>query len=309
MSGAALVPESTAALAELVRSHAAAGTGVRIVGRDTWRGAGSPHKRVQAGSRPVSMAQLAGIVSYVPADLTITVRAGTTLAELTEATARHHQWCPLLAWGSDDGTVGATFATATTGPCAAALGRPRDLALGLEFVDGTGAIVRGGGQVVKNVAGFDLTRLMVGAFGTLGIITEITMRLRARPPVDVTLCVWPTHGDGADALATRLREAEIQPLACAAITGALGGTLGLADGVVLVRYGGNRGLVDAGRAAAAALGRVEEADPSVWTRYREADPMPRDWATGPQAQSVAARLKARFDPAGILNAGLLGGSA
>lgn len=312
MTATTSAPASVTELAELVRSHAAERTPLRIAGRDTWRGDDSPAARMDAALPTLSLARYAGIDAYVPADLTITVRAGTTLAELDAATARHNQWCPLLPWGGDDGTIGATFASATVGPCAAALGRPRDLALGIEFVDGSGTPARGGGRVVKNVAGFDLTRLMVGAFGTLGVITEVTVRLRARPPADVTLQVTPRDGAspaGDATLAAALRAAGIQPMACVAVTGSAAASLGVADGVVLARYGGNRALVDAGRAAAAALGAVDEVGADVWTRLRTANPFPRNWNTPPQAPSVAERLRARFDPSGILNAGLLARTA
>src|SRR5919199_245968 len=84
---------------------------------------------------------------------------------------------------------GARWRTASYGPLATAFGTPRDAVLGAEFVTGTGAVVRGGGRVVKNVAGFDLVRLVIGAWGTLGVLTEITVRLRARPEIDETVAV------------------------------------------------------------------------------------------------------------------------
>src|SRR5439155_9619738 len=101
-----------------------------------------------------------GIVEYVPGDLTLTARAGTTLAEIRDATAAEQQWLALDPHGSDDGTIGATVATASAGPLATAFGTPRDLVLGVEFLTGGGALARGGGRVVKNVAGFDLVRLL-----------------------------------------------------------------------------------------------------------------------------------------------------
>ena len=90
----------------------------------------------------------------------------------------HDQWLALDPAG--DGTIGATVATCSYGPGATLFGTPRDAVLGMTVVLGTGEIVRPGGRVVKNVAGFDLTRLMVGAWGWLGVITEITLRVRPR---------------------------------------------------------------------------------------------------------------------------------
>lgn len=254
------------------------------------------------------MAGLTGVVSYVPNDLTLTVRAGTTLAELNAITGANNQWCPLLSWGDDAGTVGATFATATGGPCADSLGRPRDIALGIEFVDGTGTVIRAGGQVVKNVAGFDLTRLLVGSFGSLGVITEVSVRLRAKPAVDVTWCVT-VEGSDAAARLEGIRRRTITPFACEVLSTGAATTLGLPAHSALVRFGGNAALVAEARAQMNRVGRVRDVDVAVWTRYRALDPYPRQIDSRPFSGSVARRIKERFDPAGIMNPGVFGESA
>src|SRR5206468_6797235 len=130
-----------------------------------------------------------------PGDLTLTARAGTTLAEIRSATAEHNQWLALDPSGRDESTLGAIAATASAGPLATAFGTPRDLILGLEFVSGDGHIARGGGKVVKNVAGFDLTRLFIGSWGTLGVITEVSVRLHAKPEVDRTIAIHSRVSD------------------------------------------------------------------------------------------------------------------
>lgn len=298
-----LAPCDAADLAGIVRDARDARTRLRFVAAGTWSGAGTPAGRIAPGARPVSLAGIAGIVAYVPADLTMTVRAGTTLAELEAATAEHNQWCPLLPWGDDSATVGATFATATSGPCAATLGRPRDIAVGVQFVDGTGTIVRGGGRVVKNVAGFDLTRLMVGAFGTLGAITEVSLRLRARPAVDRTFVVTAT-GSGAASRLTALGRGAIAPLACELLGDATATALGLPASSALVRLGGNAALVAAARGALDGAGEVRDADPALWTRLRALDPHPRRLDDRPFDGAIASRIKDRFDPARILNPGV-----
>lgn len=296
---------STEDVAAAVRDAQARRTPLRIVGRGGWLHASSPAARISDGAVDLDLSALTGVVEYVPADLTLTVRAGTTLAELDTATAPHGQWCPLLPWGNDLGSIGATFATATNGPAARALGRPRDIALGVEFVDGTGARVRGGGRVVKNVAGFDLTRLNIGAFGSFGVLTEITIRLRARPPVDVTWCL--TGGAGtAESRADTIRRSEIVPLACEALDARLATALDLPADSVLVRFGGNRALVAAAREPLASRFEIADADPAVWTKFRALDPHPRETSGNALAGSIARRIKERFDPAGILNPGVLG---
>src|SRR5688500_1008999 len=193
-----LVVRTVGDVVDAVRDAYATAEPLRIGGRGTWLRAGHP---VQA-TRILDVSGLSGITEYVPGDLTLTARAGTTLAEIADATAAHGQWLPLDPFGDRHGTLGATLATASAGPLGGSLGLPRDLTVGVSFVTGTGNIVRGGGRVVKNVAGFDLVRLTIGAWGTLGVITEATVRLRARPEVDETFVLeLPT---ARDALATLL---------------------------------------------------------------------------------------------------------
>ena len=298
-----LTPRSTDELAMLVRESGRVGRPLAIRGAGTWPLA---LDRASAGATPVSVGAITGIVEYVPGDLTLTARAGTTIAELHDATHANGQWCPLLPWGLDAGTIGATFATATTGPCRFALGAPRDLALGVEFVDGTGAVARGGGRVVKNVAGFDLTRLMVGSWGTLGIITEISMRLRALPSVDRTLAV--DCDTDAPQVVTRIdafRRGPYLPLACEMLSASDAVALGLGTPRLLVRLGGNAAFVAESVRRLRELGAVHEVDPSVWTQYRACDPQPRHF-TDSYASPLAARVKRKFDPHGILNPSVLG---
>jgi glycolate oxidase FAD binding subunit len=111
-------------------------------------------------------------------------------------TPAERQWLALDAFGSPEGTLGATVATASAGPLAHAFGTPRDNVLGLEFVTGEGEVVRGGGRVVKNVAGFDLVRLLTGAWGTLGAITggERAPALGARGRRDVAVACRRSAG-------------------------------------------------------------------------------------------------------------------
>lgn len=298
-------PASTDELATLVRDAHARGAALRFEGSGRWSDGRSPATRISPNAKRVSLAALSGVVSYVPNDFTLTVRAGTTLAELDAITAPNNQWCPLLSWGDDHGTVGATFATATAGPCSEALGRPRDIALGLEFVDGTGTVIRAGGHVVKNVAGFDLTRLMVGSFGSLGAITEVSVRLRARPTADVT---WSVTADGPNAREqlSRIRRGTITPLACDVLSDEVARELGVPALSALVRFGGNAALIAAAHAEVSTIGTIHVLDASVWTRYRSLDPHPRRLDARPLDGAVAGRIKERFDPAGIMNPGVFG---
>lgn len=289
-----LAPTTVDALAECVRTSTG---GLRIRGGGAWLDAG----HAVAASHALRLDAFRGVRGYVPADLTISVGAATTLAELNEVTAAHGQWCPLLPWGDDRATIGAVIATATAGPAAPSLGKPRDLVLGLECVDGLGRVIRAGGRVVKNVAGFDLTRLMTGAWGTLGVITEVHLRLRARPAVDLTLRVAPVH----DAPLQEFLRGPLAPLAAHRLRDPDAGKTGDAW---LVRIGGNAAFAAASRAALQALGDCEEVATETWDAVRRVNGPPPN-ANAWRWNALARVLKERFDPRNQLNPGLLGGIA
>lgn len=293
------MPRTAEEVAGIIRDAAAARQGLRLLGHGSWPAVAA---MVQA-ARDVSLHATRGIIEYNPADLTITVGAGTTIAELDEATRAHGQWCPLAPPGfAAVGTVGATIATASEGPYAATLGKPRSFVLGLECVDGTGRIIRAGGRVVKNVAGFDLTRTMVGAWGTLGAITRLHLRLRALPAVSE---MWGLMLPVADAprLAEYLR-GPLAPMACVPFP-PHGAPPGIDRVPYLVRIGGNAAFVAASRAALRSLGAVTEQDASNLEMLANLDaPAPPTirW----RWDALSLRLRDRFDPHRILNPGLLG---
>lgn len=259
---------STEAVASAIRDSAAARTPLRISGRSNWLDAGRPVR----AEKSLSLRDDTGVVSYVPGDLTLTVRAGTTLAGIERVTLEHDQWLPLDPYGSSDGTIGATIATASAGPLASSFGLPRDLLLGLEFVNGRGQVVRAGGKVVKNVAGFDLSRLLTGSWGTLGVITEVTLRLYARPRADRSFVVsLRGPGDQTKALALAAY-ASVTPYALQFLSASAARALGLGEHpVCLIRFGGNDAVVAAQLSALSQISRPEEVDSRVWTALRELD--------------------------------------
>jgi glycolate oxidase FAD binding subunit len=261
---------SAADLRDRIRDASLRATPLRIVGAGTWLDAGRPVRSAES----VSTNELFGIVDYVPGDLTLTARAGTTLAEIREAAGKHNQWLALDPHGSDDGTLGATIATASAGPVATAFGTPRDLVLGIEFVTGTGNVARAGGRVVKNVAGFDITRLMTGSWGTLGVITEATVRLHACPPIDETIGV-AIAGDSAAVDRTRqlLRRLAFSPYACEVLSATLAASIvGRGEAVALFRLAGNLESATAQRASLVELGQPFDVSPEAWTSLRTAEP-------------------------------------
>lgn len=250
--------ESSNELAELLR---AGNDAVRIAANESWTAAGRPVNAPQH----LSVRGIRGIVEYVPGDLTITVRAGTSHSDIDAATFAEGQWLGLDPAGADFGTIGATVATASVGPLVHGIGAVRDIVLGLEVVAGNGIITRSGGKVVKNVAGFDLVRLQVGAWGTLGVITEMSLRLRARPETDVTVALELDARTPLLAHLVRLRNLTLAPLALELVGAPLANALGISDHqIFLVRLGGNSARVNGQRALLATLGILVECDTAVW---------------------------------------------
>jgi D-lactate dehydrogenase (cytochrome) len=131
---------------------------------------------------PLKTERLAAMVAFDPANQFFTAGAGMTLGAAQAALAAHNQWLPLRpALGLAKRTLGGITATGACGPERLAYGSPRKLLLGLRFVDGHGRLINAGGKVVKNVAGYDLTRLVAGSAGTIGVITRVTLKTATRP--------------------------------------------------------------------------------------------------------------------------------
>ena len=132
--------------------------------------------------------QLSGIVEYQPSEYTITVQAGTSLKEVVQALAENGQYLPFDPPLADTGaTIGGTVAAGLSGPGAYRYGPLKDFIIGVRFVDGAGNLVRGGGKVVKNAAGFDFPKLFNGSLGRMGILSEVSFKVFPEPQSYVTL--------------------------------------------------------------------------------------------------------------------------
>lgn len=143
---------------------------------------------------PLSVARHRGIVEYEPSEFVVTVRAGTPIGELEDALLAHGQVLAVdVPRVSEASTLGGALAVGATGPGRPYTGALRDAVLGVRMLSGTGEVLQFGGTVLKNVAGFDVSRLMVGAFGTLGLLLDISLRVVARPAREALLsfeCDW-----------------------------------------------------------------------------------------------------------------------
>jgi glycolate oxidase FAD binding subunit len=150
---------------------------VRIVGSGTKSYIGD----TAATDIELSTERLAGVVDHVPADLTVTVRAGTRVADLAAALARAGQFLPLDPPHANEATIGGVIAANSNGFWRSRYGGVRDLLIGTRTALADGTVARAGGRVVKNVAGYDLDKLLVGSFGTLGVIVEATLKVLPVP--------------------------------------------------------------------------------------------------------------------------------
>jgi len=180
----ASVPTTVDEVQGLVRQAAQDGTPLELHGGRSKSDVG----RRSTESRPIDLRALNGIISYEPAELILVAQPGLALAAAESALAANNQHLafepPYLG---NAATIGGTVACGLSGPRRFKAGAVRDFVLGVEFVDGRGTRARAGGRVVKNVTGYDLPRVMTGAFGTLGVLTEICLKLWPRPETTATL--------------------------------------------------------------------------------------------------------------------------
>jgi len=142
----------------------------------------------EPAGEPLDTRAYAGIVSYEPSELVVTARCGTPLAELERALASNGQMLPFEPphFGVD-ATLGGCVAAGLSGPRRASAGGVRDFVLGTRLLDGRGRVLAFGGEVMKNVAGYDVSRLLTGSLGTLGVILEVSLKVLPRPPAEATL--------------------------------------------------------------------------------------------------------------------------
>lgn len=247
-------PRSLDELAHVVGLAANEQWRIRVEGRSTWCPADAP------ADLAISTAALDAIPAVAPADLVATAQAGVPLSALGRTLASHGVWLVIDPPGHPDRSLGSVLATATAGPLRHAAGPVRDHVLGVTVVTGTGAVVRAGGRVVKNVAGYDLTKLAVGGFGAFGIVVEAHLRLRALPAAQATLLARASLGEALDlALAVASCGADLAALELLSpgLTGAPLWTL-------LVRIlGTETGVQGAAARARGAGGQWQEADGSA----------------------------------------------
>jgi len=358
------MPESEAELSEIVR---AAQEPLQIIGGGT--------RGILAEGVPLSTRALSGITLYEPGAMTMVAQAGTPVAQIEAALAAENQrlaFEPMdhraLMGTAGEPTIGGVMAANVSGPRRISVGAARDFLLGVRYVDGMGQIVKNGGRVMKNVTGYDLVKLMAGAHGTLGVLSEVSFKVLPRPEMQATLVLKGLEDAAGVAALARALGSPFE-VSAAAHDPASGETLLRVEGFeASVRYrcaalqkllGGESAIEEDGGARWTAMRDVRAfagVDGDVWRISCKPSDAPRlaeksgaaavfyDWAGGliwarmaagsdlraalgaydghatlirgngqprfePEPAGVAritAGLRARFDPRGLFNRGLMG---
>lgn len=205
---AAVSPGSAAEVAEVVRFAAAERLALIAAGGRTKLGIGAPPRRYDLA---LDLTRLNRVLAYDPGDLTLGVEPGIRFSELTAVLAEKKQFLPLAPPFADRATLGGIVSSHSSTPLRHAYGTPRDYVLGMEFVTGEGVASKSGGRVVKNVTGYDLHKLLIGAFGTLAVITRINFRTFPLPPAQTTFVAFFPGAEQALEFCRAIAESPLQP--------------------------------------------------------------------------------------------------
>jgi len=235
-----VLPRSPQALAEALASAAASKQSINIAG------AGS--KRLMAGpvvpaDVTISTTAMCRLLQYEPRDLTISVEAGMRYAELRSLLAQNRQMVPLDPPFSDTATVGGILSANCSGPRRRLYGTARDLVIGMKFATLEGKLVQSGGMVVKNVAGLDMGKIMIGSFGTLAAIAVVNFKLLPRPAAEASLLLAFETLDDAMATRDRVLTGALAPAAIDLLNPPAAGQLGYKGHLLALQVGGNAAAV------------------------------------------------------------------
>ncbi|HSR98621.1 MAG TPA: FAD-binding oxidoreductase [Kofleriaceae bacterium] len=288
----AYAPASVDECAEVMALTARERMKIGFIGGRTEMALGAPPRALDA---VVRTERLARILEHVPADMVVVAEAGVTLAALQAALAAHGQQLAIDPPLPERATIGGLVATGGFGPRRARYGTMRDLIIGVTLVRADGTVARGGGKVVKNVAGFDLPKVACGSLGTLGMIATASFRLHPLPEVSTTVLVPAITADAVVATVAAARAAQLEPTSAVALS-APDGRFDLA-----LRFEGFRGgvdqqvsrMVELARAAGAAPNAAASATSTAAPQPLSGDAAAAFWRRH-DAVRTAAALRVRF---------------
>jgi len=236
-----LNPATPQQLAETLRVAADAGRSIHLGGAFTKRSLGGP---IVEDAETVSTAALSRIKEYEPKDLTLSVEAGVRYAEIRRLLAENRQILPFDPPWANEATIGGIVAANTNGPRRRLYGSIRDFVIGMSFATVEGKLIETGGMVVKNVAGLDMQKLLIGSYGTLAAIASVNFKLVPAPPATRTFLLsgpqWELLVEARDGLLASV----LQPAAVDLLNAKAASRCGLQDPVLAVRAGGSERVLD-----------------------------------------------------------------
>ncbi|OLD37985.1 MAG: hypothetical protein AUI57_08905, partial [Candidatus Rokubacteria bacterium 13_1_40CM_2_68_8] len=238
---AAVFPGSVEEVAAVIGLAAETARPVTPWGGGTAASVGIPTART---GLVLGLRRLGRLLEHEPGDLTATVEAGMTVATFQTALRSRGQWMSLDPADAHLATVGGVLATNASGPRRHLYGTARDLLIGVTVVTADGAVVRGGGKVVKNVAGYDLPKLFVGSYGTLGVIVEATVKLRPLPDHERLVCIRFERLKDAGAAVRSVMASDLIPNAIELLDATASTAISVTGAALVVGFDGLREQVD-----------------------------------------------------------------
>lgn len=256
-------PASVAELTSMLVSAAQASQHVELLGAGSKQRLGGAHRKADAA---ICLAGLDRVLEYEPNDLTISVEAGMKWAGLQSLLAANNQMVPLDPPWFDHATVGGVIATNSCGPRRRLYGSARDAVIGMRFATLQGVVVRSGGMVVKNVAGLDMGKLLIGSFGTLAAMVSVNFKLTPAPPVSRTFAMSFDALDAVIEQRDRILRGVLQPAALDLLNPQAAANLGLEGWTLLVEAVGSQRVIDR---YARELSGARTIGGAIWRRVRE----------------------------------------
>lgn len=265
-----LKPDTPQELAEALAAAAKAGRSITLGGAFTKDKMAGPVAPCQVR---ISTARLNRVLQYDPRDLTISVEAGITYRELSRVLEANGQMLPLDPPFSDEATVGGILAANTSGPRRRLYGTARDVVIGMKFATLEGKLVQSGGMVVKNVAGLDMAKLMIGSFGALAAIAVANFKLVPKPPFSRTFLLGFNSAAAAIAVRDEVLRGVLQPAAIDLLNPQASERLGHQGYLLLVQAGGNAAVMERyARELGSAVAVEGEEENALWRKVQNFTP-------------------------------------
>ena len=262
-----LYPDSAAEVAAALAEARGSKRSIAVFGANSKRLMGGPCVPADIS---LSTSALNRVLQYEPHDLTVSIEAGMRWSDLQNALAREGQMVALDPPFAEQATVGGVVASNTSGPMRKLFGTARDLVIGMQFATLEGKLVQTGGMVVKNVAGLDMGKLLIGSFGTLAVITSVNFRLHLRPQETETFLFAESDIEKLVARRDQIVSSHLRPLSLDALSPAAASRFGRSGYLVAVRAGGSPHLLARYRRELSdAEHLIGDADQQFWFGVRE----------------------------------------